>query len=67
MDTDLAHIDFPMLSDQIKLEGFASLLSEELQTKLNLKEFAYFEDLTNAEPQEQSPGPVTSSPTACPW
>ena len=44
MDTDLNHIDFPLLCEQIKVDGLATFLNEELQNKLNLKDFDNFEN-----------------------
>jgi len=50
MDTDLNNIDFPLLCEQIKVDGLGTFLSEELSSKLNLgnlDDFADSEDNLN--------------------
>lgn len=56
MDTDLNSIDFPLLCEQMKVDGLATFLSEDLQTKLNLKDFDKF-DGSEIEDHDQEGSP----------
>ena len=47
MDTDLNNIDFPLLCEQIKVDGLATFLTEELQNKLSLKDFENFDNMNS--------------------
>ena len=56
MDTDLNNIDFPLLCEQIKIDGLATFLNEELKTKLNLKDFENLGELDTEAIGEESGG-----------
>ena len=53
MDTDLNDIDFPLLCEQIKVDGLATFLNEELQNKLNLTDFENFSSPNIDEGQDE--------------
>ena len=45
MDSDLNNIDFPLVCEQLKVEGLSSFLTQELQNKLDLKDSDDFDNL----------------------